>query len=446
MNAFEPSVNDRLPGFEQLAARLGACHWRVAAPASFGDRVWFQTFQGRHLAPCRRFENEAGRGLLLIGLPQIHQPPREELFARFLNLSMESRMALSLARWSGEADWLLLLTADRLDLFGLPEESCRFYAANDGEVTEQLMPMLASIGRGRDWIGGGFPHQPEAETLSGWLKYWSLQLGASIEEPPAAAEQILWKWILMLQLARHTRAGQPDAGWGIVCGRDDGILTIAYDAVGATQDLTRALASFDVHFKTGLLDGDVGQQLRRLQRLDETSLVDRLRAELLMNSQNRFEPETIAWLFTDLDREQEGWRREVRGVEPIRRRIGLDGWAVEHPLVCDIGAFGLTAALRDMEALALYVHECRELAQTAADRPPLVQPDLFRPAPRGVNRRGELVDPLNYLLGCALRVEGVPGGEKTGVGLVLLLKTLSISSRLGWPIERVDALDQVFEK
>lgn len=446
MSPTEPTLAGRLPGFEQLAGRLDACHWRPGASASFGEQVWFQTFQGRHLTPCRRFENEAGRGMLLIGLPQIHQPPREELFARFLNLSMESRMALSLARWSGEADWLLLLTADRLDLFSLPEESCCFYASNDREVTEQLMPMLASIGCGRDWIGGGFPHQPEAETLSGWLRYWSLQLGASIEEPPASAEHILWKWILMLQLARRTHNSEPDAGWGIVCGLDGGILTIAYDAVGATQDLTRALAFFEMNFKTGLLGGDVGQQLRRLQRLDETALIDRLRAELLMNSQNRFEPETVAWLFTDLDREQEGWRREVRGIEPIRRRIGLDLWAVEHPLVCDIAHFGLTAALRDMESLALYLHECRELAQNEPGRPPLVQPDLFRPAPRGVNDRGELIDPLNYLLSCALRVEGVPPAERTGVGLVLLLKAISIAARLGWPIDRIDTIDQVFEK
>lgn len=446
MNPTSEPMQGRLPGFEQLAARLNACHWRPGAAASFGEQVWFQTFQGRHLAPCRRFENEIGRGMLLIGLPQIHQPPHDELFARFLNLSIESRMALSLARWSGEADWLLLLTADRLDLFSMPEESCRFSASNDHEVTEQLAPMLASIGRGRDWIGGGFPHQPEAESLNGWLRYWALQLGASIEEPPASAEHILWKWILMMQLARHTQSSQPDEGWGIVCGREGDILTIAYDAVGATQDLTRHLASFELSFRTEILGGDVGQQLRRLQRLDETALIDRLRAELLMNSQNRFEPETVAWLFTNLDREQEGWRREVRGVEPIRRRIGLDGWAVEHPLACDIGTYGLTAALRDMESLALYLHELRELAQNDSDRPPLVQPDLFRPAPRGVNDRGELVDPLNYLLGCALRVEGVPEPERTGVGLVLILKALSIASRLGWPIEKIDAIDRVFER
>ena len=165
-----------------------------------------------------------------------------------------------------------------------------------------------------------------------------------------------------------------------------------------------------------------------------------------MNSQNRFEPETVAWLFTDLDREQEGWRREVRGIEPIRKRIGLDGWSVEHPLVCDIGHFGLTAALRDMEALALFIHECRELTQNESGELPLVQPDLFRPAPRGVNSRGELTDPLNYLLGCALRVEGVPAAERMGVGLVLTLKALSIASRLGWPIERFDSIDCIFEK
>lgn len=434
-----------LPGIPEICGLLQSCHWTAASPAPLGDQAWFQTFQGRHLAPCRRFENEAGRGLLLIALPAIHQPPREELFARFLNLPMETRMALTAARWGGDADWLLLLTADRLELFSLPEESRRLGVTGEKDLAEQLTPMLASLGHGRDWIGGEIPHQPEAESLRGWIRHWALQLGSEIEEPPASAAQLLWKWILMLQRARHTRSGQPDEGWGITCAREDDALVVAYDAVGATQGLTRNLALFEQCFQTTLLGGEVDRQLRRLQRLDETALVDRLRAELLMNSQNRFEPETVAWLYTDLDREQEGWRREVRGVEPVRRRIGLDGWAVERPLVCDVGHFGLTAALRDMQALALYIHELRELAQ-AETGIPMVQPDLFRPTPVGVNPRGELVDPVNYLLGCALRVEGVPQADRMGVGLVLLLKAMALASRLGWPIDKIDSIDRVFEK
>ncbi len=432
---------DPLPGYGAIVERLEAARWRAAPRFPLEGQVRIQTFQGGHDAPCRRFENEAGRGLALVGLESVRLPGRDELFPRFLNLPLECRLAIELTRAAAATDWLLLLTAGRLELIRLPEESCRQWAGGGESFRRELAPMLALLGRGgEEWHGARQPSQPEAESLTGWLRHWSLQLGAALVEPPVTAERILWQWVLMLQRARHGGGSAGAREWGLRLGGAAGHPTIVYDAPSATEDLTRQLTNFEDHFESTLLAVQLDELPARLEALDETTLLDRLRAEMLMHTQNRFEPETVAWLFTSLEREQEGWRREVRGVEPIRRRLQLDGWLVERPLLCDIGHFGLTAALRDLEALALFLHETRELTG-AADA---VQPDLFRGAPRGVNRRGELFDPLNYLFSEALRVVGVPPSQRGGVALTLLLKALSVAARLDWPATRVDSLDRIF--
>ncbi len=433
-----------LPDFQQLEQHLLAEGWSsTAIPAA---AVRFHTFQGTHDAPCRHLRCETGSVLLLLGLEAVRLPQREELFPRFLNLPLEARLALSYARSLRTVDWLLLSTRERVELYRLPEEHCELRAVTLRDWREQLQPLLASLARGRDqYLIAEAPHQPEAESLRGWLRHWSIQLGAALHEPAALAEHILWKWIVALQLARRRNEEFDGWGLGLRSAESSGkrIPTVAYDAASATDDLVRRLASFDEAVVSGLFLGDVDDQLARLHRLDETALADRLRAELLMHSQNRFEPETVAWLFTNLDREQEGWRREVRGVEPIRRRLHLEGWQVLRPLVCEVDRFGLTAALRDLETLAFHLQGLRDARGAAPLEPPVSQLDLFRANPVGV-AEGSLVDPLNYLFGEAFRVRGVPEEEQFGVALSLLLKSFSLAARLGWPLGAVDTLDLIF--
>ena len=163
----------------------------------------------------------------------------------------------------------------------------------------------------------------------------------------------------------------------------------------ATEDMSRHLLHFEDYFSSRLFEMDRQDLTQRLEQIEETSLVDRLRAEMLMQSQDRFEPETVAWLFTSLDREQEGWRREVAGVEPVRRRLAHEGWTVYQPLVCDVGREGLTFALREADRLARYLNDVDQfLRQRRQADPglPAGQPDLFRPNPRGIGATGLLDD------------------------------------------------------
>jgi hypothetical protein len=437
-----------IPTVTELLSELRRCGWREESTREGPEEFFFQTYQGGHIAPGRRLAGETGANLLLIGLNQVVLPADDELYQRFLNLPLEARMALTLAHRKGGLDWLLLLTRGRVELYRLPEETRECLACGGGEFQAEMLPALAALARGADaGLRSGPQPLPGAESLRGWLRHWSLQLGSAIEVPAETVERALWQWILMLQAARRQEGSEAGAHWGLVCEPQAGRWSVAYDALSTTDDLCRHLERFEDSFVSRIFELDRPELVRRLRRLEETSLLERLRAELLMQTQDRFEPETAAWLFTDLDHEQEGWRREMAGVGPVRARIAHDGWTIYRPLVCDVGRYGLTAALRDVERLAHYLNDQGQFARRRrAENPaaPVGQPDLFRSAPRGIGPRGQLDDGLNYLFGEALRLQGVPPEMRFGVGVVMLLKALALAPRLQWPFLGIDTLDLAF--
>jgi hypothetical protein len=446
----DPTVETRLPSHGQTLAEIERCGWRPTPHPAIEQPALFRTFQGAHDAPCTRFGNEQGQYLLMVNLESIVLPGDGELFPRFLDLALEQRMALALARAIGGVDWLLLATQGRLDLVRLGDEiaECRICAREDFD--EELLPLLTALARGR--VRGGQPGQrqlPGAESLGGWIRHWSLQLASILDkEDPRHMERVLWKWLIALQVTRRLEGGETaGGGWGLQCEVEQGRWSVGFDAVSATDDLCRALESFDQNFPTRQLEGESEAFLKRLRRLDDSSMIDRLRAEMLMHSQNRFEPETVAWLFTDLAREQEGWRREVRGVEPVRKRLKMVGWTVYGPLVADVGRYGLTAALSDVDRLAEHLNELNlfeRQRQSYEKSEAAHQPDLFHPNPRGIGPTGMLDDGLNYMLGETLRVRGATEEERFGVGVTLLLKALALGPRMGWPFLGIDSLDRVF--
>lgn len=443
----QSTIQDR-PLFSMLAAQLKRCGWQEQPLEILEGDLFFRTFQGDALAPCVRFENQKGQHLLLLGLEQVILPTASELFPTFLNLPLESRMALSVARLLGEPDWLLLLTEDAVELYRLPEEAIEQRAGSMSEFEEELLPSLAALARGREaGLSSGPSHLPEAESLRGWLRHWTMHLAAQLKADPAAVERMIWKWIVMLQAARRTEASEVNGGWGLACERRDGHWIVSYNAVSATEELGRALDLFDQAFATKLFIHETSFHKEWLAQLEETSLMDRLRAELLMQTQSRFEPETVAWMFTDLAREQEGWRREVGGLEPIRQRLSHDGWNIFRPLTCDVGLFGLTAALRDTDRLAQYLNDqslyiCQRRLEDPAGT--LSQPDLFCQNPRGIGLTGTLDDGLNFLFGEALRLGGVEPERRFGVGVTFLLKALALLPKMEWPFLGLDTLDRLF--
>jgi hypothetical protein len=403
----------------------------------------------RELARCGWTPlDDQGRRLLLLDLASLTPGREEELFTRFLNVSMEVRLALSAAQLMGAPEWVLLLTHQRLDLYRLPEETCEQRATTQAEYESELLPALAALAGGRqEAVRGGPQHLPGAESLGEWLRLWSLQLAALVEAPTSAVERMIWKWILMLQVARRSEGSEAAAGWGLRCSTAGDTWSIAYEAPTATEELGRQLELFDQTFQTRLFGVETERQLAWLKFLEDNALIDRLRAELLMHTQERMAPETVAWLFTDLAREQKGWQREVGGLEPIRKRFQHDSWNIFRPLVCNVGQHGLLSALRDAERLGQYLNDLNlyiRQRRASGSEAPLVQPDLFCPNPRGIGPTGLLDDGVNFLLGDALRLKGVPEEERFGVGVTFLLQMLSFAQRLDWPFLGIDTLDHVF--
>lgn len=437
------------PQYQRLAREMERCGWFEMPLEILEGELFFQTFQGGCAACCARYQNEKGQRLLLIGLEQLSLPPREDLFARFLNLPLESRMALSVARLLGEPDWLLLLTRGRQELFRLPDETCLLSASDLETFDDELAPALAALAHGREEsLSPGAGHLPGADSLAAWIRHWAMQIAAALQIDHTAVQSMIWKWILMLQVPRRTEGTDLLGGWGLSCARQDGRWTIGYDSVSSVDELSRALELFDENFATNLFAYETAMQLDWVKRLEETTLLDRLRAELLMHTQDHFEPETVAWMFTDLAREQEGWRREMTGEgRPLRQRFRHDGWSVLAPLTSDVARDGLTTALRETERLARYLADLNLFMKERRRTEPAAgnfQPDLFCQNPRGIGPHGGLDDGLNFLFGEALRLKGVTAERRFGVGVTFMLKALALSQKMEWPFLGLDTLDRLF--
>jgi hypothetical protein len=438
-----------LADFHRLTQETRRCGWTPDESSVLKGELFFQTFQGGQVAPCQGYVNPAGQRLIVIALPDLLLPDHDSLFPRFVNLPLETRMVLAMVKLVGGYEWLLLTTRGRGELIRVAEETTECRAEREDAIQADLLPALAALARDRAAVmPGGASHLSGAVSLRDWIRHWALHLAPAIEQTPDETERIIWKWILMLQTIRRIEGSEAAGDWGLRCKLVDGRWSISYDALSATDDLCHALERFDQSFSTWLFDADVAGQIRRLRRLEETSLLDRLRAELLMHSQDRFEPETVAWMFTDLEREQEGWRREVAGVEPARKRIQHDGWTIFQPLTVDVAHYGLTAALGDADRLAHYLndqHHFFSQRRKIEDEGPLtIQPDLFCPNPRGIGPGGLLDDGANYLFGEALRLRGVEPGRRFGVGVTFLLKGLALIQHMDWPFLGIDTLDRLF--
>lgn len=442
---------EKLADLSLLLRELQQCGWKpVTSGENAGlEEAHFISGGGGIHAPARHLKTERGLSLIVIDFGETLLGGREELFPRFLDFPMETRLALDVAgALIGGTGYLLLMSREEISLMRLPQEAVEYRVRTTREFEDELLPALVAkaAARGERLQTVASPME-ESQNLRGWLLHWSRKLSAQLDVGPEDCEKFLWKLILMLQAERKIGGqGHPER-WGIIRERRDGTWNLSYDSLSTHADLHRLLEDFEHTFSTRIFSGDAEIHGEWLQSMEETSIAEQLRAELLMQSQLRFEAETVAWLFTDVDREQAGWKRDVSGLEPLSRRLATEGWQVLRPLVCEVQLHGLTSALRDADRLAerwadynafLSRHERR-----AADAH-LSQPDLFLGAPRGISPTGEMTDGVNFLFAESLRLTGVAPEEEFGVGLVFLLKALTFPSKFDWPFFGIDTLDRLW--
>ncbi len=440
-----PAVSDKLPEFALLTRQIEQCGWKRTLPGPLEEGLFFQTGQGGVRPPTALFKSERGEALLAVDFGDLALAGREELFPRFLDFSMETRLALGAARAIVSASYLILMSAGRIELFRLPEETLEYAVASLRSYEDELLPSLTAKARAKgESVRASHGPLEQAQALRGWIQHWSRNLASKLGVPLDDCEKFIWKFVLMLQTVRKTGKSEILGGWGLTCEKLGPTWSLAYDSLNTHADLARALDEFDTLFSTRIFSGDAETHKQWLQKLEETSFAEQLRAEMLMQSQSKFEAETVAWLFTQMEREEEGWRREIAGPLPVRRHIHHQGWMVVKPMICDVAGHGLCAALQDAERLAQYwsdydAHLRRGRTEGSAD--PVAQPDLFFGAPRGVNSQNQLDDGFNFLFADSLRLAGVGPEEQFGVGLTFLLKALALAQQFDWPFRGVDTLD-----
>lgn len=445
------SATDKLADLPLLLRELQRCGWKPVPTGSVSglEELHFLSGGGGIHAPARHLRTERGVSLVVVDFGEMILGSREEMFPRFLDFPMETRMSLDVAHLlTGGAGYLLIVSREEISLYRLPQEALEYRIRSAREFEDELLPALvAKAGSRGDRLQSVASPMEESQNLRGWLRHWGRKLSAQVEENSEDCERFLWKLILMLQAGRKIGGQELRERWGLRRERRDPTWELSYDSLSTHEDLRRLLDDFEHTFSTRIFSGDAETHGEWLRLMEETSLAEQLRAELLMQSQLRFEAETVAWLYTAVEREQAGWKRDVSGLEPLSRRLAADGWQVLKPLVCDVGLHGITAALRDADRLAeRWADYSAFLARHEADRPPthLTQPDLFLGAPRGISPSGELTDGVNFLFAESLRLTGVAPEDEFGVGLVFLLKALTFPAKFDWPFFGVDTLDRLW--
>lgn len=438
-----------LPDLPSLLPEIERCGWAaVAGETPFGTESRIQTGQGPLRFDGRVLRSERGESLAIADLGPAILAPRESLFPRFLDFGMETRLALAAARLVPDASRLLLAGGDVIRLYRLADETLECEAVASRDVDDALLPTLAARarGRGEGLRGEGGPVEV-ASALRGWIRHWGGTLAEPLGVEPDACEQFVWKLILMLQWRRKLEGTECVGGWGVVREKSDGGWSFAYDSLSTATDLAERMDDFERRVSTRIFSGDAELHREWIESLSDGSLLERLRAELLMQASGRFEPETVAWVFASMDREQEGWRREMSGAAgPFARRFAHEGWMVVDPLVCDLARHGFAAALRDADRLAELWDEYDRFRRRERERPDaerLDQPDLFFDPPRGVGPEG-LRDGVDFLFSESLRLRGVSPREEFGTGIVFLLKALDWIAKYEWKTGAIDSLDRVW--
>jgi hypothetical protein len=458
----------QLPVYDEILHVLMESGWHSEKSNGLGRRYILRTFQGRQETEARILASACDVAMFVIDMEKVVLPPPEDLLDRFLNLPMEIRLALipahALNRKGGMIDWVLIRTASRIDLLRLKTERIECLVTDRDGYEHELMPLLAGIMNGRR-ISTPFDmdNVSSADNLGHWIQHWSSQLGSASGVSPADAEHILWQWIVMLQLTRKlneveldddTPGSQYPAAsgipgyWGFMQYQENADILLTYDSTSATKDLCQLLIDFDRLFTSSCFRPVSEEYLQKLRMLDDTAILDRFRAELMMISRDRFEAETVAWLYTSLEEEQQGWRMEMQGLEPVRKRLKFEGWTVYQPLVCRIPEWGLSHCLLEMDRLARFIQErsdfqkgtlCRELDHVCT------QPDLFNPSPSGTDHSGIMDDPASFLVGETMSLKGVDAADEFCVGLIVLLKTLGLIKTYGWEFRGIHTLDHIFQ-
>jgi hypothetical protein len=444
-------ATEKLADLTLLLGELQRCGWKPvsAADVSGLDEVHFISGGGGIHAPSRHLKTDRGTSLIVIDFGETRLGGRDALFPRFLDFPMETRMALDVASALTQGvGYLLLLSREEISLIRLPQEALEYRVKSTREFEDELLPALVAKAAARSERQQVVASpMEESRNLLGWLRHWGRQLSAQLDVGAEDCEKFLWKLILMLQAERKTGGQLHHERWGVLHERRDRTWNLSYDSLSTHADFQRLLEDFEHTFSTRIFSGDAEIHGEWLKAIEETSLAEQLRAELLMQSQLRFEAETVAWLYTDVEREQAGWKRDISGLEPLSKRLAVEGWQVLKPLVCDIQLHGVTSALRDADRLAerwadynayLLRHERNP------DQAQLSQPDLFLGAPRGISPAGELTDGLNFLFAESLRLTGVAPEEEFGIGLVFLLKALTFPAKFDWPFFGIDTIDRLW--
>lgn len=278
-------ATDKLTDLPLLLRELERCGWKIVpegSPDSLRELHFLSGSGGIHAAACH-LKADRGLSLIVADFGEVSLGGRDELFPRFLDFPLETRMALDVAHTLAPSGYLLLLSREDLSLIRLPREAVEYRVKTSREFEDELLPALvAKAGTRGDRLQSVPSPMEESLNLRGWLRHWGRKLAAQLEVSPDDCERFLWKLILMLQAGRKIGGQERSDRWGIRKERAGATWTLSYDSLSTLEDFQRLLEDFEHTFSTRIFSGDADIHSEWLRSIEETSTAEQLRAELLM--------------------------------------------------------------------------------------------------------------------------------------------------------------------
>jgi hypothetical protein len=144
-----------------------------------------------------------------------------------------------------------------------------------------------------------------------------------------------------------------------------------------------------------------------------------------------------------VDQEPQSWRLALTDPLRVHEEIEATDFYVFEPLRLKLGECGFGRVLEAVTKLAVYALQESRIVQRAGGR----QLDLIEAEPRGLDERQRLVDPFNWVLGHALRLDVAPP-YREAVAYLVASHVLDLSGQepfLALPICPLVSLPALFE-
>jgi hypothetical protein len=425
---------------------LGWSHEEIGDP----QRLRIRRSGVQLLFSTRQLSLDSNPIVMLAHLGRRTLPAYRDLYQKYLDTSFSARALIE--NLSGELAIPYLMLFDtklRTYFYDVPREEILFYADQEKEFAEKILPhldqKLVSTGA-LERVPRKSPERHGRE-LAEWVNLWSAELGSKTE----ASRRLMRLWfqkVILLKYYELVLGGVGQKRTTLQFLRDPGRLRQkTRHLLSPITFLHRKLDSLYARYHMPFfnLTHDERRLLRRLDRLRSKSYL--LFSEINQIATAKFSLDSFLFAFGDERLLHQSWKTDftTRAIKLSEALIQSDA-VIYEPYVVQLEEVGYGWMLRVFEEIVEHwrSHNRRIREAQSLGRFPTLQPDIFQPLHPSVAPDGTISDVINFTLSSAFRVR-VQNADQAETALFLLCaKILSLSKQFKIPLKPLDNIESVF--